>query len=71
MPEIVILIHGNRSLIDKIINEKCCSERRDLDLYLLSQFHYCQVFVDAVLIKRLNIPLIMTRLYFVKKKKKN
>ena len=41
------------------LTKKSHSDRRDLDLYLLSQFHYNQVFVVVGLI-RFKIPFLIT-----------
>ena len=60
MLEILIRIYGNRFLMNNIkvklsLKKKSFSNRRDSDLYLLSQFQYWQVFVGVGVIIWFNI----------------
>ena len=49
MPDILILIHGNRFLMNKIknqiiISKKSCSDQKEFSFHL-SQVLFCQLFV--------------------------
>ena len=72
MSEILILFHGNRSLMNKIkikfiFIKKSRFHRREPDLLLLNHFQYYLVFVGAGVIILINVSFIITILYFVKK----
>ena len=61
MPEVLIIIHGKI-----IIYKKFCSDWRDGGLHLLSQFHYCQIFVYVGIVIGFSILFIIIFLHFVK-----
>ena len=69
MSGILILVHGNRFLINKIdllSTKKFFSERKDSDLHLLCEFQNWHLFLGVGVCIWFNIPFTRTFLYFIK-----
>ena len=60
MPEVLLFIHGNRFLRNKIkLTKNPCSDQRAPDCHLLSQFNYFQILASEGVIIWFNIPFII------------